>query len=311
MEHERWHVLIAANPKSGAASAGERVAELRQVLMADGHACDIHYSLEELQSSARRLESHGQLRAVVSAGGDGTAGALANLLPSHVPLLLFPLGTENLLAKHLGITGDVRQLRTILQSDQRYLLDVGCANGKLFLVMLSCGFDAEVVRQMHAVRTGHITRWSYAGPILTAMLGYQFPQLSISAARQETGGAPRLATFTSRAAWLFVFNVPRYAAGLEFCPQADPTDGLLDLCAFQRPGLLHGLRYLARLWLGSHQRMRSFSHSLCQRLEIAAPLDHQGTPLVVPFQIDGDPGGELPLVVEVLPKRLTLLVPPN
>ncbi|MEZ6076456.1 MAG: diacylglycerol kinase family protein [Pirellulaceae bacterium] len=83
--------------------------------------------------------------AVVSAGGDGTAGALANLLPSHVPLLLFPLGTENLLAKHLGITGDVRQSRTILRSYQRHLLDVGRAGQKLFLVMLSCGFDAEVV----------------------------------------------------------------------------------------------------------------------------------------------------------------------
>lgn len=307
MEHVRSHVLIAANPKSGAASGERRVAELREALIADGHTCDVHYSLEELQHSALQLESLGKLRAVVSAGGDGTAGALANLLPSHLPLLLFPLGTENLLAKHLGISGDVRQVRTILHSDQRYLLDVGRANGKLFLVMLSCGFDAEVVRRMHAVRTGHITRWSYAKPILTAMLDYQFPPLNISAAQQTTGQT----THTSSAAWLFVFNVPRYAAGLEFCPQADPTDGLLDACTFQRSGLLNGLGYLARLWLGSHQRMRGFSHNLCQRLEIAAPLDRQGKPLLVPFQIDGDPGGELPLVVEVLPKRLTLLVPPR
>lgn len=304
MERVRTHVLIAANPKSGAASGQRRVAELREALSVDGYACDVHYSLEELQCAALRLEALGQLRAVVSAGGDGTAGALANLIPCHLPLLLFPLGTENLLAKHLKITGEVRQARTILQADQRTLLDVGRANGKLFLVMLSCGFDAEVVRRMHAVRTGHITRWSYAGPILTAMRGYEFPQLNISATRQPT-------VLTTRAAWLFVFNVPRYAAGLEFCPQADPTDGLLDACTFQRPGLLLGLGYLARLWLGSHQRLRDFSHSLCQRIEIAAPMDRLGKPLVVPFQIDGDPGGELPLVVEVLPKRLTLLVPPQ
>ncbi len=301
MDRECSHVLIAANPKSGAASGQRQVAELREALVADGYACDVHYSLEELRSSAMRLQTLGQLSAVVSAGGDGTAGALANLLPSHLPLLLFPLGTENLLAKHLGITGDVRQTRTILQAGHRTLLDVGSANGKLFLVMLSCGFDAEVVRQMHAVRTGHITRWSYAGPILTAMRGYSFPQLSFTATRQTS--------LTSSAAWLFVFNVPRYAAGLEFCPQADPTDGLLDVCTFQRSGLLHGLGYLTRLWLGSHQRLRGFAHSLSQRLEIAAPTTRLGKPLVVPFQIDGDPGGQLPLVVEVLPKRLTLLVP--
>ncbi len=311
MEHVRSHVLIAANPKSGAASGGSRVTELREALIADGYACDVYYSLEELHSFARQLEARGLLRAIVSAGGDGTAGALANLFPSHIPLLLYPLGTENLLAKHLGITADARQARTILQSDQRCRLDVGRANGKLFLVMLSCGFDAEVVRRMHAVRTGHITRWSYASPILATMVGYRFPQLSFSATRLGERGATKTDTRRGSAAWLFVFNVPRYAAGLEFCPQADPTDGLLDAVTFQRSGLLCGLGYLVRLWLGSHQRMRGFSHNLCQRLEIAAPLDRQGQPLMVPFQIDGDPGGTLPLVVELLPQRLTLLVPPR
>ncbi|MEO8270243.1 MAG: hypothetical protein ABI557_11020, partial [Aureliella sp.] len=142
-----------------------------------------------------------------------------------------------------------------------------------------------------------------AGPILATMRGYEFPQLEISTIQQST--------LTSNAAWLFVFNVPRYAAGLAFCPQADPTDGLMDVCTFRRSGLLHGLSYLTRLWLGSHQRMRGFSHSLCQRMEVAAPVNRLGKPMVVPFQIDGDPGGELPLLVELLPKRLTLLVPPS
>lgn len=303
MQRVRSQVLIAANPKSGAASSQPRVAALREVLIQAGYACEVHHDLAELRSAALRLDACGQLRAVVSAGGDGTAGALANLLPSHLPLLLFPLGTENLLAKHLGITGEVHQARAILQAEQRHQLDVGRANGKLFLVMLSCGFDAEVVRQMHSVRTGHITRWSYAGPIVTSLRRYGFPQLDISAMRQTT--------LTSQAAWLFVFNVPRYAAGLNFCPQADPCDGLLDLCTFQRSGIAHGLGYLARLWLGTHQHMRGFSHGLCQRLEIAAPVDRLGLPLDIPFQIDGDPGGKLPLTVEVLPARLTLLVPPS
>ncbi|MEO8271507.1 MAG: diacylglycerol kinase family protein, partial [Aureliella sp.] len=157
MECVRSHVLIAANPKSGSASGRRSVIELREALVSAGYACDVHYSLDELRCSATRFEALGELRAVVSAGGDGTASALANLLPSQVPLLLFPLGTENLLAKHLGITGNVRQARNILRADQRTMLDVGRANGRLFLVMLSCGFDAEVVRKMHAVRTGHIT----------------------------------------------------------------------------------------------------------------------------------------------------------
>ncbi len=308
------HVVIAANPKSGAGPSGSRIAELQGAITAAGYQCRVEHSLEALLEQCIVRDRAGDLRAVVSAGGDGTAEALANILPSHVPLLLFPLGTENLLAKHLRITGDVRQACDILHRDQRLALDVGSANGKLFLVMLSCGFDAEVVRRMHAVRTGHINRWSYARPILSSLLGYRFPQLGWSVGtmpgEMPAQGQPVDAEQTLRhAAWLFVFNVPRYAAALNFCPQADPTDGLLDVCTFQCSGIVAGFGYLARLWHGSHQRMRGFSHTRCGRLEIPAPIDNNGRTLDVPYQLDGDPGGLLPLKIEVLPARLTLLVP--
>jgi diacylglycerol kinase family enzyme len=278
----------------------------------------VEQSLSQLRQRALAGDAAGQLKAVVSAGGDGTAEALANLLPAHIPLLLFPMGTENLLAKYLGISGDVRQACDILRAGREMLLDVGSANGKFFLVMLSCGFDAEVVQHMHATRTGHINRWSYARPIYTSLRSYRFPPLAWTpqAAEHSLGESASLlpsgGQVEERArvvAWLFVFNVPRYAAALNFCPQADPTDGLLDVCTFERPGIFSGINYLARLWLGWHQSMRGFAHTRCSRLEIPAPIGDNGETLHIPFQIDGDPGGVLPLSIETLPARLKLLVP--
>ncbi len=303
------YVLIAANPNSGAKSSRSRVAELQQAIVSAGFLCQVEYSLEKLRSDCLHLDSMGKLCAVVSAGGDGTVSALANLLPCHIPFLLFPLGTENLLAKHLGITGDIGQACDILARQQRHLLDLGSANGKLFLVMLSCGFDAEVVQQMHAIRTGHINRWSYTRPILRSLGNYSFPQLSYSSSNFSSDLEETRDPQSGSAAWLFVFNVPRYAAGLNFCPQADPVDGQLDLCTFRKSGIAFGLGYLLRLWLGSHQRMRGFQHKLSTHLQIPAPRGVNGSELRVPFQIDGDPGGVLPLDIQVLPRRLTLLVP--
>jgi diacylglycerol kinase (ATP) len=311
-------VLIAANPKSGAGPGGQRVSALREALLSCGFECEVEQSLSQLRQRALTGDAAGQLKAVVSAGGDGTAEALANLLPAHIPLLLFPMGTENLLAKYLGISGDVRQACDILRGGREKSMDVGSANGKFFLVMLSCGFDAEVVRQMHATRTGHINRWSYARPICASLRSYRFPRLAWTpqAAEHIAGASASFLPSDRRVeeehrgvAWLFVFNVPRYAAALDFCPQADPTDGLLDVCTFERPGILSGIGYLARLWLGSHQSMRGFSHTRCSRLEIPAPIGDNGETLDIPFQIDGDPGGVLPLSIETLPDRLKLLVP--
>lgn len=299
---EAKHVLIAANPNSGAASSKRRVSELNDKLNALGFVSQIISSLEVLRSTAAEMLAAGSLRTVVSAGGDGTVAALANLLPAHVPLLIFPLGTENLLAKYLGLTNDVRVAADAVRANGRLAMDVGQANGKLFLVMLSCGFDAEVVRQMHAVRSGHISRWSYTWPILAALRGYRFPQLAGRIVANELPAE-------HIAAWFFIFNVPRYAAGLNFCPQADPTDGALDVCTFQRPGIVAGLGYLSRLWFGSHQSLSGFRHQLCRQLTLPAPLAGDGQPLDIPFQIDGDPGGVLPLELSVLPGRLQLLPP--
>ncbi len=327
MQMEAKHVLIAANPNSGAASSKRRVSELNDKLNALGFVSQIIESLDVLRSTASHMLSAGTLRTVVSAGGDGTVAALANLLPAQVPLLIFPLGTENLLAKYLGLSHDVRVASEAVQANGRLAMDVGQANGKLFLVMLSCGFDAEVVRQMHAVRSGHISRWSYTWPILSALREYRFPQLAgrlqmqpaaeqlaVEQVRAEQQWVERIVAnelpAEHSAAWFFIFNVPRYAAGLNFCPQADPTDGALDVCTFQRPGIVAGLGYLSRLWFGSHQSLSGFRHQLCKQLTLPAPLAGDGQPLDIPFQIDGDPGGVLPLELSVLPGRLQLLPPP-
>jgi diacylglycerol kinase (ATP) len=307
------HVLIAANPKSGPGSSRQKVSDLQHSLRSRGFDCQILTSLEQLHTDAVRLHADQQLRAVVSAGGDGTVAALANLLPADIPLLVFPLGTENLLAKYLGLSCSIVESTNVIADGRTLALDVGSANGKLFLVMLSCGFDAEVVRKMHATRSGHIKRWSYARPIVAALTKYRFPQLQPQLDVTENVGTNRSSAIAAKidetAAWLFAFNVPRYAAGLNFCPQANPTDGLLDICTFQQSGILYGMGYLARLWTGSHQRMRGFRHRLCKTLRIDAPLDGNANPFDIPFQIDGDPGGMLPLDIELLPSRLTLLIP--
>lgn len=298
----KQHVLIAANPKSGASESSNKVAKLAAAVEAVGFQCKILGDLEEVRVQSHDLAEAHLLRAVVSAGGDGTADALANLLSPSIPICIFPLGTENLLAKHFGFTDDIASTCKLLQFGVPQKMDVGKANDKVFLVMASCGFDAVVVEEMDAIRKGHINRWSYAKPILNALRRYRFPQLQIRG--EDDSGT----LVEDSAAWIFVFNVPRYAANLDFCPQADPHDGYLDVCTFRRSGLIYGSGYFSRLFLRSHQSMKGFKHRRMKNLEVTLPSDSL-QPAEIPFQIDGDPGGLLPASISVLPEHLTLLVP--
>jgi diacylglycerol kinase family enzyme len=101
---------------------------------------------------------------------------------------------------------------------------------------------------------------------------------------------------------MFAFNLPCYAGGLPFAPEADGTDGLLDVCTLRRGSTRHGLYYLAALAVRRHQRLADCRVFRSSRLRVEAEGE-------VPYQLDGDFAGYLPVEVDVVPDRLSLLVP--
>jgi diacylglycerol kinase family enzyme len=182
-------------------------------------------------------------------------------------------------------------------------LDAGIAEDRLFTLMAGCGFDADVVRRLHEQRQGHIHHLSYAKPILDAVRSYDYPELRVYCAPAGAEEGAEL-TIEIAARWVFVVNLPRYAGGLCFAPSASGADGLLDVCTFKEGSLWYGLLYLGGVMLGQHEMMEDFQHvqSRRVRIEAAGPAS---------YQLDGDPGGELPVEIGCAPGRLTLMVSRN
>ena len=287
-------VLIAANPNSGSRDRTDLIHSLRDKLIEHGLTPDIVYDLDQLQSRMAQEHQAGTLRAVVAAGGDGTASAVASRSEPDVPISILPLGTENLLSKYLGIACDpVAVANAVLQRSTRRL-DCGMANGKLFLIMVGIGFDAAVVMEMAKNRRGHIRHWSYAGPIARSVLSYRFPKLSITASSNEESVSKW------DAHWAFIANLPRYAASLPIASWADSNDGLLDVCSFRGGGVTRSLRYLMFLAMNRHRKLASFRTMAAESITIESQTPAN-------YQIDGDFGGELPLEVHVLPARLNVI----
>ncbi len=286
-------VIIAVNPRSGSGRGGEAVGVLTEFLRAAGLKVVVLSEIEEIIRVSSERHSAGELRAVVAAGGDGTVGLLVNRLPAETPLAILPLGTENLLAKYLGIAPGGRDTAAAILLNKSTWLDVGQANGRLFLIMASIGFDAEVVHRMHRQRKGNISRTSYFRPIWDAISNYRYPPLKIRVDGEALRPAPT---------WAFVFNVPRYAMNLQIVPEAQATDGLLDLRTFRKGNLFHGLRYLSSVVLRLHRWLQDATYRQARKIEIDSDEP-------VPVQLDGDPAGSTPVTIEILPGRLRVLAP--
>ncbi len=285
-------VLISVSPKSGAKSGRPVVEKLKRMLGKAGFEVQISTDIDEVQRESDRLQHEGKLRTVVAAGGDGTAGLVANHTPAGVPITVLPLGTENLLAKYLGITANAQSVSEIIQHGATRLVDAGKVGDRIFLLMVCCGLDADVVRRLHEDRSGHISHFSYAKPILDSIRNYEYPELQLYCDDQPS--------FAAR--WGFIFNLPCYARGLKIAPSADGTDGLLDVCAFKHGSLWSGLKYLSGIILGQHETWED----CVTRQSKTIRIESEGQ---VPYSVDGDPGGHLPIEIEVIPNRLTLVVP--
>lgn len=142
-------VLISMNPRAGSRSRHEHVAEIKNALESAGFEVLMTTDLGALHGLAATGLASGKLRAVLAIGGDGTASVVRNHVPLEIPLLNVPMGTENLLGRDLGQLATPDAVRQTVEEGVVIALDLGKAGDKLFLLMISAGFDAEVIRSLH------------------------------------------------------------------------------------------------------------------------------------------------------------------
>ncbi len=298
-------VLILVNPKAGRGPLAAEVDRLTEFVRGQHRVVEVSSDLDEMCQKANHTHREGRLRALVGVGGDGTAAELVNRTDPGLPICLYPSGTANLLPRYLGLRADPVLVSNVIADGFQLKFDAGLANGRVFLMNASCGFDADVVRQVHRrreeTRSGHLSYWSYVKPIVRAIRSYQYPEIRVYSESAPSPSEPS-ATHPWVVRWVFAFNLPLYGWGLPLAPWADGTDGLLDVCTFRRGSFWNGLRYLVAAQGGWHRRLRDCGVGRAARLRITAEQP-------VAYQLDGDPGGWLPLEIEVLLKRLTFVVP--
>ncbi len=288
------------NPKSGSNVDINCVRQLRDYLRGRNHRAvlELTRSLEHAGELAHNAAMAGA-KMVVVAGGDGTVRTVADALAeTQIPILIIPCGTENLMAGELRLDGSWKTTINAFESGLIRQLDLGQANDRHFMAIVGVGFDAEVVRRVHNLRSGHISHRSYIWPICRTFWEHKFPHLQVVADGESLCDEPAL---------LFVSNISRYAVGLGISPDADVSDGLLDLCIYKCDSKLTLLSHSLRTIVGTSDKSRSVIRRQCRKISIR-PGKRNKTD--TPVQIDGDPGPSLPLEIEVIPAAAQVIVPP-
>lgn len=310
---------IIANRSSGSGRGLHLVHQLMAELKVRGVESRVAWSPKDRHELVGASTNDESCCCLVAAGGDGTVAALLNEKPSR-PIAILPAGTENLTAAHFRHRRNVRSLAATIVEGNRRPVDLGLAHGRRFMLMAGFGFDGDIVSRHHRGRLGTsgrvrpTNRAAYVEPILKSSISYKFPVIKV---RIDDPIEDEVLIGTT----VFLFNLPRYALGLPFVPEARDDDGRLDLLVFHKPGPFQALYYLWRVLCGKHLNDPDVVHRRVRRVTLSADD-------AVPAQLDGDPAGVLgpavsaearntdestvmngPWTVEVLPGAVQVLVP--
>lgn len=295
----RERIRIIANPVSGKGRGIRKAREVAELLRARGCAAEL---VETRQAGdARRLASEADgCAAVAAVGGDGTVNEVLNGLPDGPAIAMIPSGTANVLAKELGLPRSPAGLARVLADGReiRWDLAVDRVSGRKVLLFASAGYDAHVVHVFHAARKGPIRMWQYILWGLKGILGFEAPRIAV-----ELDGR----TVATDASWVQVSNVAAYGGPLVFTPRARPDDGRFEVMVLRGGGRRDVVRMFWRGvvgWaLGIDLRLGGLSFHGARRVRLSST---QG---LVPVQVDGDPGGHLPVDLELVPGGARVLAP--
>ncbi|MEX0655746.1 MAG: diacylglycerol kinase family protein [Phycisphaeraceae bacterium] len=301
-------VLVVGNPYSGRGANRQRVDRLASALEAHGLAVRTAWDPAERKQLLTDPHLAAWCRCIVSAGGDGSLADVVNDLAnghSHdafampdVPLATLPAGNENLFARQFQFTADPQRLAAAIARGDTCRVDLGVVGSRLFTLMASAGFDADVVHRMARWRAAgpvanalrRVNRLSYAGRILHSAHAYAYPSITLEVDGQRVTGSHA-----------FVFNIPQYGGNLGICRQACCDDAMLDWVLFQRPGLRSLATYGLAVVRKRHLDRPDVIHGQARALRI---VSDDGP---VPLQADGDPAGWTPSAIDIRPAALRVI----
>lgn len=156
-------IHIIRNGKSAKTNA---LQTLIMHLLDHGHRVSLHST--DAPGDATR-EASERCRAqdvdlIISFGGDGTLHEIINgIMPEekHLPISIYGGGTQNDLAKAIGIPDDEEKYAQMITDFNLHAIDVGRANDIYFINVLACGSISSVAHKANQNLKGAIGPFAY------------------------------------------------------------------------------------------------------------------------------------------------------
>lgn len=297
---ERARVTVLTNPASGHGSASH--AAERTVAQLHRRGVDLVAIAGRDAEHARQLVEGALERgmdALVVVGGDGIVSlALQVLAQTDIPLGIIPAGTGNDHAREFGIpTKDPEAAADVVVDGVADTIDLGRIVGadgtdKWFGTVMAAGFDSLVTDRTNRMR------WPHGRMRYNLAMVAEISKLRLLPFRLSFDGDEEMVTDLTLAAF---GNTRSYGGGMLICPDADPTDGLLDATLVASASRTRLIRLFPTVFKGTHVDLDEVDTRRARTITVESPG--------INAYADGEYVGPLPVEVSAVPAALRILRP--
>jgi YegS/Rv2252/BmrU family lipid kinase len=231
-------------------------------------------------------------------GGDGTLReAISGLIGSEIPLVILPGGSANVMATELGIPSDLKKACMLLRHDplETKTIDIGKFDKRYFIVGISLGFEADVVKGADRQSKNKMGIFAY---FLSAAAALKITKkavyhLKIDGQEHEVQGLTCIITNTGNLGF----------SNISFDRHIDVSDGLLDVIVVRKVNLsLFKLMVVTLLKRERPDNLELVEH--WQGKDISVSSSPKQT-----VQCDGEVLEKIPLHIKIIPGAIKVLVP--
>ncbi len=227
---------------------------------------------------------------IIAVGGDSTVNEVTNgLVEKNAVLGVIPTGATNSLAKTLGIE-NLNQACEILAARKLETIDLGKINEKYFITQAVIGFEANVIK--YRAEKGFIPKIKGIKKCIDELRKFTPVEVTLEFDKHFIANTKMFTVIIAN-------SKPSFDYIKTF--KTNPQDGILDVLIISELSKKKVLRYLFQIIRGRYENLPQTSIFPTRKITIktAAPL---------PFSIDGENFGETPVEIEVVPKKLKVIV---
>jgi diacylglycerol kinase (ATP) len=298
---EMSRICVIFNP----AARGEKALRFRAHLVSLSHQCSLKPTIGIGSATRLAAEAVRQgFETIVAAGGDGTVNEVLNGLcatrdgPARARFAVLPLGTVNVFAKELNLPSRFAEAWPIILAGRESMIDLpfaeftadGLPQKRYFAQMAGAGLDSRAVELINWEEKKKFGSLAYVFAALRARRG-RMPQVVVANGEQTITGE-----------LVLIGNGRFYGGRYAVFPKADLRDALLEVSIFPKVDLEGAIRSSWGLLTNQLYTTGGVRHLKAESLSL-----YSADP--VPFHLDGENVGPLPVKFGLHPRALRVVVP--